>query len=42
MDQKEVEKKAEVAKTKHRESIKYMYFSRYLMIRYIVTTRGAS
>ena len=38
MNQKEVEReKAEVAKTKHRESIKYMYFSRYLMIRYIVT-----
>lgn len=38
MNQKEVEKeKIEVAKTKHRESIKYMYFSRYLMIRYIMT-----
>ncbi|MDM8276869.1 PTS cellobiose transporter subunit IIA [Lactobacillus gallinarum] len=38
MNQKEVEReKAEVARTKHRESIKYMYFSRYLMIRYIVT-----
>ena len=34
---KKSKKKAEVAKTKHRESIKYMYFSRYLMIRYIVT-----
>ncbi|WP_297951551.1 PTS cellobiose transporter subunit IIA [uncultured Lactobacillus sp.] len=38
MNKEEVQRqKAEVAKTKQRESIKYMYFSRYLMIRYIVS-----
>lgn len=38
MNKEELEKeKIQVAKKKHEDSIKYMYFSRYLMIRYIVT-----
>lgn len=38
MDKKEVEQqKIATAKKKHADSVKYMYFSRYLMIRYIVT-----
>lgn len=38
MNKEEVEKtKIEVARKKHQDSIKYMYFSRYLMIRYVVT-----
>ena len=31
------EEQAEIAKKKHEDSIKYMYFSRYLLIRYIIT-----
>lgn len=31
------EEQAEVAKKKHEDSIKYMYFSRYLLIRYVIT-----
>ncbi len=27
----------ETAKKRHEDSIKYMYFSRYLLIRYIIT-----
>ncbi|WP_308557496.1 PTS cellobiose transporter subunit IIA [uncultured Lactobacillus sp.] len=38
MNKEEIEKeKAQVAKKKHEDSIKYMYFSRYLLIRYVVT-----
>lgn len=38
MNKEEVEKtKVEVAHKKHEDSIKYMYFSRYLLIRYVVT-----
>lgn len=38
MNKEEVEKtKIEVARKKHQDSIKYMYFSRYLLIRYVVT-----
>ena len=38
MNKEEVEKtKIEVARKKHQDSIKYKYFSRYLMIRYVVT-----
>ena len=38
MNKENLEKeKEQIAKIKHKSSIKYMYFSRYLMIRYIVT-----
>lgn len=38
MDKEEVAReKTEAAKKKHESSIKYMYFSRYLLIRYVVT-----
>ena len=38
MNKENLEKeKEQIAKIKHKDSIKYMYFSRYLMIRYIVT-----
>lgn len=38
MDKETLEKeKIQIAKKKHEDSIKYMYFSRYLLIRYVVT-----
>ena len=38
MNKEEVAReKTEAAKKKHEASIKYLYFSRYLMIRYVVT-----